>query len=153
MMQSVSSPAARACLAALLVGTPAFHSRADSQVLISEIMYHPASEDSLEEYIELFNPGPTNVNLAGWRFKSGVQFTFTNVNLMPGAYLVVVADVTTFISRHPGVTNVIGNWTGELSNRRNTIRLVDAAGNGVNSVTYADEGDWATMAEDIKAAL
>jgi len=40
---------------------------ASGQVVINEIMYHPASENSREEYIELFNTSPTNVNLSGWR--------------------------------------------------------------------------------------
>src|SRR5687767_7999763 len=34
--------------------------RAD--VMVNEIMYHPSSENVLEEYIELHNRGATNVN-------------------------------------------------------------------------------------------
>src|SRR5262249_46500509 len=38
-------------------------------IVISEIMYHAASESPLEEYIELFNKGGSAVNLNGWRLK------------------------------------------------------------------------------------
>src|SRR5438552_14814723 len=30
-------------------------------VLINEVMYHPNSTNVLEEWVELYNPGPTNV--------------------------------------------------------------------------------------------
>ncbi len=114
-----------------------------ASVLINEIMYHPASEDVREEYIELYNSGATNVNFAGWHFSSGVEFTFPDITLVPGGYLVVAADVAVFTNKYPGVTNVIGGWAGRLSNSRNDIDLDDAAGNRVDSVAYADEGDWA----------
>jgi hypothetical protein len=112
-------------------------------VIISEIMYHPSSENVLEEYIELFNKGAATVNLNGWRFSGGVQFTFPNVSLPGGAYLVVAADVPTFSAKYPAVTNVIGGWTGILNNSHEDIDLDDALGNRVDSVLYADEGDWA----------
>src|SRR5688500_13635406 len=65
---------------------------ARAQVVINEIMYHPASENVLEEYIELHNRGTTNVNVSGWRFSNGVDFTFpANTIMPPNSYLVVAA--------------------------------------------------------------
>jgi hypothetical protein len=128
-----------ACLTALLVGLQ----WGNAQVRINEIMYHPASELNTEEYIELVNSGPTNVNLASWRFSKGVQFTFPGITISNGAYLVVAADVATFTNKYPGVRNVVGGWVGRLSNSRNVVNLDDAASNNVDSVEYADEGDWA----------
>jgi hypothetical protein len=114
-----------------------------SAVVISEIMYHPASENPKEEYVELFNRGATPVNVNGWRFSDGVDFVFPNVSIPAGGYLVVAADLTTFRAKYPLVTNVIGNWIGSLSNSREDIDLDTAAGARVDSVRYADEGDWA----------
>ena len=111
-------------------------------VVISEIMYHPASENVLEEYIELFNRGAAAVDLTGWRFSSGVQFTFPNLTIAPGGYLVVAADLPTFRAKYPTVSNVVGGWTGNLSNTREDIDLDDATGERIDSVVYADEGDW-----------
>lgn len=112
-------------------------------VILSEIMYHPASENVLEEYIELYNKGAGAVNLAAWRFTAGVQFTFPSVSIPAGGYLVVAADLATFTNKYPGVSNVIGNWVGLLSNAGEDIDLDDALGRRVDSVRYADEGDWA----------
>jgi hypothetical protein len=112
-------------------------------VVINEIMYHPQSENPLEEFIELYNYGSAPVTVAGWRFSSGVQFTFPNTSIPAGGYLVVAANVAAFSAKYPGVANVIGNWTGTLSNSREDIDLDDASGQRIDSVRYADEGDWA----------
>jgi len=112
-------------------------------VVINEIMYHPSSERTDEEYLELLNIGTRNVDLTGWQLKRGVDFTFPNRTLAPGAYLVVAADVAAFAQRYPLVTPVVGGWEGRLSNSGETLVLVNAAGEKVDLVRYADEGDWA----------
>ncbi len=114
-----------------------------SGVVISEIMYHPSSENVLEEYIELYNKGGTAVNLNGWRFSAGVSFTFSNTAIPANGYLVVAANLGTFTNKYPGVTNVVGNWTGTLNNNGEDIDLDNASGNRADSVRFADEGDWA----------
>lgn len=108
-------------------------------------MYHPASEQPAEEYVELQNVTATNVNLAGWRFTKGISFTFSNsVPLAPGGFIVVVADANAFTSKYPSVTNYVGNWTGVLNNSDETIRLEDHVGKLADEIFYADEGDYAT---------
>jgi hypothetical protein len=89
-------------------------------LVINEIMYHPPDiltpsntmvDNTLDEYIEIHNPGTTNVLLYDpniyrittnnaifaygftntWRIRGGVDFNFpTNVSLAPGGYLLVV---------------------------------------------------------------
>jgi hypothetical protein len=112
-------------------------------VIINEIMYHPASENPLEEYIELFNSGTNVVDLTGWRFKSGVNFTLTNVSLAVRGYLVVAANVAAFRAKYPLVANVVGGWVGTLANTDEDIELDDAFGQSADSVHYASGGDWA----------
>jgi len=113
------------------------------EVVLNEIYYHPPSGDAREEYLELHNRGAQAVDLTGWRLSRGVQYTFSRVSLMAQGYLVVAADVETFKARYPGVTAVVGGWTGTLSRRGERLELEDAAGVLVDRVTYADEGDWA----------
>ena len=122
-------------------------------VIINEIMYHPyhlttgpiEPENLGEEYIELFNNGIYEFILDGWRFSDGVNFSFPNdVTIGVGQYLVVAADVNTFKAKYPTVTNVIGGWNGHLSNSGEDIELVDDMGVVVDSVSYADQGDWGT---------
>src|SRR6185436_318486 len=93
--------------------------------------------------IELYNRGSTAVNLSGWRLSQGVDFVFPNVSIPPRGYLVVAADLVTFQKKYPTVTNVVGNWIGALSNSREEIDLDDGRGIRMDTVPYADEGDWA----------
>ena len=130
--------------ALLLVLVPA---PAAGAVVIHEIMYHPASEEDTEEFIELRNVGDAAVNLSGWRFDDGIEFTFASVLVPPGGYLVVAANRTAFRARYPDVTAVVGDWRGVLSNWGERIRLRDAGGVIVNEVRYADEGDWGERVE------
>lgn len=117
--------------------------RLSATVIFHEIHYHPASEDLRDEFVELYNSGTNAVLLTGWKLQRGVEFTFPAVTLPPQGYLVVAADPQKLRQLHPQVTNVVGPWSGRLSNSRDTLELVDGAGGLVDRVTYADEGDWA----------
>ncbi|MEN6425681.1 MAG: lamin tail domain-containing protein [Phycisphaerales bacterium] len=117
-------------------------------VVISEIMYHPyhkslTPEDTAREWIEVFNGGAEPIALVGWKLAEAVDFTFPDVVLEAGAYLVVAADVDVFRAQYPGVANVVGGWTGWLSNSGERLTLVDAAGAVIDSIEYTDEGEWA----------
>ena len=114
--------------------------RAD--VVINEIMYHPASERASEEYIELYNRGVAPVSLNGWRFTIGVTFAFPDISLPAGGYLVIAADGTRFSSKYPTVKNVVSGWTGQLSNSADSLVLKDNRGVTIDQVDYADDGDW-----------
>src|SRR5688572_29926941 len=116
---------------------------AASDVTINEIMYNSASFETADEYVELYNKGPTAVSLTGWKLASGIDYTFGSQSIGAGQYLVVAADLARFAQKYPAVSNVVGPWTGQLSNSSNTIRLVNGSGNEIDSVTYADDGDWA----------
>lgn len=127
-------------------GQPNEQDHAD--VVISEIMYHPYAEpwqpeDTGLEYIELFNRGAAPVLLKNWQITEGVRFTFPSVTLNGGAYLVVAADADAFARRYPDVGNLVGGWDGRLSNSGETVELYDDAGTVVDSVRYAEDGDWA----------
>ncbi len=120
-----------------------------ARIIINEIMYHPyhpvpGSEDVGQEYIELYNAGTRPVDMSGWQFVDGVDFTFPDgITLGVGQYLVVAADVNTFEAKYPDVNNVTGGWQGRLSNSSEEIELADADGIRISSVRYADQGDWA----------
>ena len=100
--------------------------RAD--VVFNEVMYHPSSEKTAEEYVELHNTGVSPVDLDGWSIASGVSYTFRNVSIPPGGYLVVAANREAFSAKYPAVANVVAGWTGRLSNSRDSIVLQDDIG-------------------------
>ncbi len=127
-----------AATATIVVTDPA------EDVVISEIMYHPSSENDAEEYIEIHNKGLGIVDLTGWRISKGVDFVFPAVTLSAGEYLVVAADTGVFAANYPQVTaTVVGGWTGQLSNSGEEVEIETADGERIDRVEYADEGDWA----------
>ena len=116
-------------------------------VIINEILYlireTEHAEDSRAEFVELHNASAQVVDLSGWKFTSGIRFTFAEQRLDPGAYLVVAADLETFKNRYPEVTNVTGPYRGQLSNGGERIQLENAGETVVDRVSYADSGFWA----------
>ena len=111
-------------------------------VVISELMIEPPSEHRDGEFIELYNNSGAVVDLTGWTFSSGVDFTFPNgSSIPPGGYLVVVSneDFTTY-------SNSAGQFSGKLSNGGELLRLEDAWGNLVDEVHYHAGGDWPELA-------
>src|SRR5215216_4438010 len=114
-----------------------------ADVVISEIMFHPSSGDDGQEYVELFNKGDAAASLTNWKFDKGIDYTFTGGTLNPGSYLVIASDLAKFQAKYPGVSNVVGGWTGTLSNGGEQVRLSDNLGATVDQVKYADDGDWA----------
>ena len=111
-------------------------------VTISEIMYHPADGQILNEWIEVHNSGDESVDLAGYTISNGVNFEFPAMTLGASEYLVIAADVETFQQENPGVANAVGGWNGQLSNRSEKIEVSDSFGFEIDSVRYADSGDW-----------
>ena len=122
-------------------------------IIINEIMYHPSSENSGEEWIELYNNAASPVSLTGWKLTSGVSFTFASSFIPANGYLVVAANSAAFSAKYPGVTNFVAGWTGNLSNRGNKITLTDNVGVNHDEVKYADDGDWADRYQDNPADL
>lgn len=120
-----------------------------AEVVISEILYHPASEVIGEEFIELHNTGPAAANVSGYAFTRGIHFTLPPATTIPaGGRLVIAADAVAFAAKYPAVSHFVAGWEGRLSNSSNTITLVDPLGNTLDEVDYSDDGDWGIRRKD-----
>lgn len=110
---------------------------------ITEIMYHPQDtndpEDPNEEYIELQNIGPETINLNRVRFTDGIYFTFGDIDVGPGEFLVVVAKQSAFEAKYPEFSGIMaGEYSGRLDNGGERIRLEDAIGQIIHDFRYDD---------------
>ena len=116
---------------------------------IVELMYNPQTSGDLE-YIELLNIGSQTIDLAGVRitdFSTG-GYAFGSQVLLPGERIVVPEDVAAFLTQYPTVTNVTSTaYSGSLSNGGETVTLLDAFGNVLQSFTYDNESPWPTAAD------
>ena len=67
---------------------------AQSQIVITEIMYNPAESGAdSTEFIELYNAGATTVDLQGYYFSLGVVDTFlVSTPIAAGGYVVTAVN-------------------------------------------------------------
>ena len=114
-------------------------------VVINEINYAPSDTNNPAEFVELYNNSSTNVDLSGWKFDAGIDYTFpAATTLIAHGYVVIAGAPSTFATRW-GFTP-LGPWSGKLSNAGEQLRLRDATNNTVDSVTYGAGFPWPTAA-------
>lgn len=114
--------------------------------VINEFHYKPGDRTSLEEFIELHNPGDAPLDLSGWTLASAVNFTFPpNTTLPASGYLVVGENPAVLLAKY-GV-NALGAWSGKLSSAGETIELRDAGGVIRDQVAYGAGFPWPTGAD------
>jgi len=116
-------------------------------LVITEMMYRPApgaTGDANERenfaYLELKNIGTTALDLPGFRFTRGIQYTFAAgdgvARLEPGGYLLLVKNRAAFLSRYPGATVVAGEYQGALENAGERITLEGPLQEPILDFTY-----------------
>jgi hypothetical protein len=119
-----------------------------SNVVVSEIMYHPSEPSDSEivagytnenqfEFMELHNIGAQTVNLFDLVFSDGINFEFRDSDpptLGPGDYGIVVSDRAAFEKRYGTGKPILGQFEGNLGNRGERIELMD-----ILSIEYSDE--------------
>jgi hypothetical protein len=127
-------------------------SDAQSFLMVSEIMYHPAKE-SLAEFIEVLNTSSSvSIDLTGIRFTQGIEFDFTNSSvptLAPGERVLVVRDALAFqrvYGSHLPVAGVFENGTA-LGNGGDRIKLEDAQSGTILNFSYNDQDPWPSAAD------
>ena len=119
-----------------------FSTNTKPPVFINEVHYDPDDHTKRLEFIELWNPSTTPVNLSGWQFTGPVDYVFpANTTLAAGSYL-VVAENPAQLNTAYSVAGALGPWTGELKNSGGHIVLRNSAGTQVDDVDYQRGFPW-----------
>jgi hypothetical protein len=140
-------------------------------IVINEIMYGPISEEQDDEFVELYNRGNLAVNISGWRFTSGLNYTFPDNTFIPAnGYVVVAKNKAHLLGNYANLNNgnTFGNFDGTLSRDGERIALgkpeTDFTTNGqqvltntsyivVDEVTYGTGGRWGKWANQGGSSL
>jgi hypothetical protein len=140
-------------------GSPGFDDVAPEigPIVISEIMYNPASGNQDQEYIELFNAASSPVMLAEyddeqlidvpWRLtdSGGISFDFPlAVTMAPGEHLLLVKNMNAFSALYPDVSGTVQifEWgTGKLDNAGEQVQL-SRPGEKIGAIRYYMSVDW-----------
>src|SRR6267143_695704 len=86
--------------------------RADSTVVFNEIMYHPSSNETQMEWVELYNQMAVDMDLSGWFLTNGMSFVFPEGTIIQGGGHLVVASSPATLTAVTGATNVVGPFSG-----------------------------------------
>ena len=115
-----------------------------SQVVINEIHCDHENKTLRVEFIEIYNRGLEALDLSGWFFDRGVDYTFpAGSSIAPGAY-VVVAENPAVLKTTYGYTTTYGPWTGTLKTSGETIRLCLPDGKLADIVDFGQGFPWPT---------
>lgn len=119
---------------------------AAGSAVINEFHYNSEDESSLEEFIELHNPGDAPYDLSGHSIADAVSYAFPAGTTIPaGGYLVVAQNPAVMLSRF-GVA-ALGPWSSNLSSDGEEIELRNGANAKVDSVDYRAGFPWPTLAD------
>jgi hypothetical protein len=117
-------------------------------IVINEINYNSSADFDPDDWVELYNPNPVAVDLSGWVFKDSDDahaYEFpANTSIEAEGYLVISSDRAKFEALFPQVSNLVGNTGFGLSGGGELIRLYDASGGLIDSLSYDDTDPWPT---------
>ena len=126
----------------------------DIKLVITEIMYNDPSAyaDSLE-FIELYNNGGSQVNIGGYSFSKGLEYTFPDTTTIDaGAYL-VIAKNNNALNNFFSINGTLQWTSGSLSNSGEKIEITDTEGIVIDSLTYMTSSPWPGSANGNGASL
>jgi len=127
-------------------GSPSFDAGA---VLINEVAWAGTLASANDEWIELWNPGDDPIDLAGWRLSDGGDLTasLTGAISAHGMYLLERTDDST-------VSDIPADkiYTGSLNNAGETLRLLDASGNLIDTAN-AGAGPWPAGSTSARSSM
>ena len=136
-------------------------------LVVAELMYHPPGATALEpgygdqddfEFIRLMNAGSAPVDLRPARFSAGIGFNFASGSiglLDPGESVLLVADRQAFTLRYgpQAAARIAGEFSGQLSNSGEWLRLENEGGQIILEFGYDDAPPWPEKADGGGASL
>lgn len=126
-------------------------------VMINELNYHSADDFDPGDWVELHNPHARSLDLSGWYLKDGredhVFFLPRSTFIVGKGYLVLCQEKEDFLALFPEVEACLGGWDFGLGRYAESVRLFDAGGNLVDSLTYGSEAPWPSEANGTGSTL
>jgi beta-lactamase superfamily II metal-dependent hydrolase len=109
-------------------------------VVFSEVFYDTPGDDSIEEWIELYNNSPITVDIGGWIITdnngSGASFTIpSGETIAPGGYYIIAADSTGFNNLYGYDADTYGSIPA-LNNTGDALVLEDKYHNVIDFVAW-----------------
>ncbi len=133
------------------IGSTIFDSSTPIFPIISAINYNP-SDKKETEFLEITNPSQQTIDISGFSFTEGVEYTFpNNTQLAPEETIQLVKDIS--LTQANGAQKIIQWRKGKLNNSGEMIRLETPYGIIADQIIYQDEAPWAIAADGLGGYL
>lgn len=118
-------------------------------LVINEINYKSSDDFNADDWVELYNPNESVVDLSNWELKDNKDanvFVIPEGTVIEGkGYLILVKDAEDFSSVYPTITNYIGD-IGFGFGTSDSVRLFNTESILQDEVVYSDV--WASCADE-----
>ena len=88
---------------------------ADSVLVFNEIMYHPATNETAMEWVELYNQMAVNLDISGWGLQGGIDYSFPEGTIVKAGEYIVIASSPEILEHSTGITDVYGPYPSYCS--------------------------------------
>jgi|TARA_B110000037_G_scaffold15772_1_gene16437 hypothetical protein len=120
-------------------------------IVINEINYKSSDDFNADDWVELYNPNTSSVDLSNWQLKDDDDshvFTLPEGTSMEAdGYLVLVKDASDFSEVFPEITNYIGEIDFGFGNS-DAVRLFNDSGILQDEVVYTSDEPWSDCAKE-----
>ena len=110
-------------------------------VLINEVHYNGTDNTIPDEFIELYNPTESSVDLNSWSVRGGIDYFLPANTVLPSHSFLVLAENPATIQSRYGVM-ALGPWSGGINRNGERLTLRDANNAVVNEVDFESEFPW-----------
>jgi beta-lactamase superfamily II metal-dependent hydrolase len=110
------------------------------RVVFSEVLYDTPGTDADEEWIEIYNNSPMDIDLSGWKItdNNGIGATFTipdGESIVSGTYYTIAANSTGFTALYGYDADAYGSLP-PLNNDGDALILKDGNGNTIDAIAW-----------------
>ncbi|HKG98409.1 MAG TPA: lamin tail domain-containing protein, partial [Pyrinomonadaceae bacterium] len=121
-------------------------------IVINEIHYNSPNNTIREEFIELYNPTDSQVDISNWRIRGGVDYFFpANTSIPAGGFVLVAEHPPTIAARF--AQNAFGPWEGGINNDGEEITLRNGLNEVVDVVDFKSAFPWPISADGEGASM
>ena len=109
---------------------------AGTNVIITEVLYDTPGTDSVEEWVELYNPTANTISLSGWTISDNAGTFSLSGSIAPFGFLVLARDAAGFNALYGFNPDVVMGSAIALSNSGDQLVLKDNTGQQVDFVAW-----------------
>ena len=125
-----------------------------NDVVISAIAFHPAgaqtdseraiSRDARDfEFIEIMNRSDRSIDLSGAIIDGGIEFKFPQQSILSsGQRWIIPRSQVAFRARHGNNDSVVGEFSGRLNNKGESLSLKNGDGSIIDTVSFSTDASW-----------